>query len=198
MSVSPNSIINLSAATVLLVEPTNQGMEILTQICFGFGVRTPNRCANAAEAMAFLNKRTVDLLICEADLPDTDGYELIRWLRRSQLDPNANAPVVLLSGHTPLRKVLHGRDCGANAVVVKPLTPKILLDRILWLAADKRDFVLSESYAGPDRRWRNLGPPAGTKGRRQNDLPVTIGQAIDPNLDQSDIDAMFRPTKVVI
>lgn len=198
MAVSPNSIINLSTAAVAVVESTNQGMEILTQICFGFGVRNPFRCTNAAEAKDLLSQRTIDLLICEADLPDMDGYELIRWLRRSELDPNANAPVVLLSGHTPLRKVLHGRDCGANAVVVKPLTPKILLDRVIWLASDKRDFIQSDNYAGPDRRWRNLGPPAGTKGRRKNDLPATIGQATDPNLDQSDIDAMFRPTKVVI
>ncbi|HVY33256.1 MAG TPA: response regulator [Caulobacteraceae bacterium] len=198
MPVSPNSIINLSAASVLLVEPTNQGMDILSQICFGFGVRSPHRCFSAADAQEFLAKIPVDLIICEAELQDKGGYELIRWLRRSELDPNAKTSTVLISGHTPLRNVIHGRDCGANAVVVKPLTPKILLDRIIWLAADKRDFVQSETYAGPDRRWRNLGPPPGTAGRRRNDLSASVGQAIDPNLEQSDIDAMFRPTKVAI
>jgi DNA-binding response OmpR family regulator len=156
------------------------------------------RATSASDAQKLLEKGTVDLVICEADLQDREGYELIKWLRRSGLDPNANAPVVMITGHTPMKKVLHGRDSGANAVVVKPLTPKILLDRIIWLANDKRDFILSENYAGPDRRWRNLGPPTGTRGRRKTDVAARIGQAVDPNLDQTDIDAMVRPTKVII
>ncbi|HUO23527.1 MAG TPA: response regulator [Caulobacteraceae bacterium] len=198
MAASPNSIINLSAASVLLVESTNQGMDILAQICMGFGVRTPHRCMNLADAQALLGHTPIDLMICETDLSDGDGQDLVRWLRRSKLDPNASTPVVLISGHTPLRKVQQGRDNGANAVVAKPLTPKILLDRILWLAADKRDFVVCDTYAGPDRRWHNLGPPPGTTGRRSTDLSDSVGAAIDPNMDQSDIDAMFRPTKVTL
>jgi DNA-binding response OmpR family regulator len=195
MTVSPHSIINLSAASVLLIESTNQGMDILAQICMGFGVRNAQRCATGAEAQALIGKSPFDLIICETDLEEIDGYALVKWLRRSKLDPNATAPVVLITGHTPLRKVVLGRDSGANAVVVKPLTPKVLLDHIMWLATDRRDFIICESYAGPDRRWQNLGPPPGTAGRRSNDLSEDVGAAIDPNLEQADIDAMFRPTK---
>jgi DNA-binding response OmpR family regulator len=198
MAPSPNSIINLSAASVLLVEATNQGMDILAQICMGFGVRAPHRSTSVDSAMTLLSKMPFDLMICEAELGEQSGYDLIKWLRRSSLDPNATIPIVLISGHTPLRKVLLGRDSGANAVVVKPLTPKTLLDRILWLASDRRDFILCDNYAGPDRRWQNLGPPPGEVGRRGTDLSTDIGEATDPNLDQSDIDSMFRPTKVTI
>jgi DNA-binding response OmpR family regulator len=198
MAPSPNSIINLSAASVLLVEATNQGMDILAQICMGFGVRAPHRSTSVDSAMTQLSKMPFDLMICEAELGEQSGYDLIKWLRRSSLDPNATIPIVLISGHTPLRKVLLGRDSGANAVVVKPLTPKTLLDRILWLASDRRDFILCDNYAGPDRRWQNLGPPPGEVGRRGTDLSTDIGEATDPNLDQSDIDSMFRPTKVTI
>ena len=198
MSSSSNGSFSLGAASLLLVEGTNQGMDILVQICVGFGVRHSHRANSADEAMGLLRKVPVDLMICATDLPATDGYELVRQLRRSSLDPNASIPVILISGHTPLKKVLYGRDSGANVVVVKPLTPKVLLDRILWLATDKRDFVVCPTYAGPDRRWQNLGPPVGTKGRRKTDLSTHVGVAVDPNLDQSDIDAMFRPTKVSI
>jgi DNA-binding response OmpR family regulator len=198
MPVSPNSIINLSAASLLLAESTSQGMEILAQVCMGFGVRSPHRCTRADEAMALLSKTPIDLMICEAELGDSNGYDLIKWLRRSNLDPNATVPVVMISGHTPLRKILLGRDSGANAMVAKPLRPKTLLDRILWLASDRRDFIICDHYAGPDRRWQNLGPPPGERGRRGTDLSPDIGMATDPNLDQSDIDSMFRPTKATI
>jgi DNA-binding response OmpR family regulator len=133
---------------VLLVESTHQGMDILAQICMGFGVRSPHRCTTIEGAMALLSKTPIDLMICETDLGEASGHDLVKWLRRSNLDPNATMPVVLISGHTPLRKVMLGRDSGANAVVVKPLTPKTLLDRILWLASDKRDFIVWDPIAG--------------------------------------------------
>jgi len=51
--------------------------------------------------------------------------------------------------------------------------------------------VESPGYCGPDRRFRAMGPPVGEKGRRSDDLPPEVGQATEPNLDQSDIDALF-------
>jgi hypothetical protein len=42
-----------------------------------------------------------------------------------------------------------------------------------------------------------LGPPVGEKGRRSDDLSVDVGAATTPNLDQSDIDALFQPKKAI-
>jgi hypothetical protein len=56
--------------------------------------------------------------------------------------------------------------------------------------------VKAEGYVGPDRRFKNLGPPLGMKGRRKDDLTGHIGKATDPNLDQMDIDMLMKPAKV--
>ena len=62
------------------------------------------------------------------------------------------------------------RDCGANYIIAKPITPKIILERIIWVAQSTRIFLETESYIGPDRRFRKLGPPAETgAGRRKED-----------------------------
>jgi DNA-binding response OmpR family regulator len=187
--------ISLEKANVLLVEPTTQGMDIAAQIMAGFGVRTPARAGTAEEALRVCDGPPLDLVICDPALPGIDGYDMVRQLRRSRLEPNAFAPVVLVTAHTPKSQVVKARDCGANFIVVKPLSPRVVLDRILWIARENRAFIECDSYVGPDRRFQSLGPPAGTEGRRKDDLPPEVGAAVDPNMSQAEIDDLMKPRR---
>ena len=81
-------------------------------------------------------------------------------------------------------------------MVAKPITPKVLLDRIFWVAKEDRLFVATDTYVGPDRRFKRLGPPAGMSGRRKDDLPAELGAASTPNLSQDQIDGLLKPMKV--
>jgi DNA-binding response OmpR family regulator len=137
----------------------------------------------------------LDLIVCEAALPEQDGYDFLHQLRRARLEPNSFTPAILITAHTPKSQVLKARDCGANFVVVKPLSPRVMLDRILWIARENRAFIECDSYVGPDRRFQALGPPAGTEGRRKDDLPPEVGAAIDPNMSQSEIDDLMKPRR---
>ncbi|MGC5376454.1 hypothetical protein ACPXAO_23390, partial [Salmonella enterica] len=57
-------------------------------------------------------------------------------------------------------------------------------------------FVECDSFIGPDRRFKNMGPPPGTNGRRKTDVQEDLGEATAPNMSQSEIDALLKPTKV--
>ena len=98
----------------------------------------------------------------------------MRWLRRKGPEINRFIPIIALSGHTRRSQVLEARDCGVQAVIAKPLVPKVLLERAFWLARDKRHFIECDTYVGPDRRLHDLGPPEGVPGRRGEDAPSTI------------------------
>jgi DNA-binding response OmpR family regulator len=102
----------------------------------------------------------------------------------------------LLTGHTQRANVIRARDCGASFVVAKPILPKVLYSRIVWLAKDRRDFIDVESYCGPNRRFQNVGPPEGMEGRRSDDLSLTIGNAVEENMSQDEIDALMNPKSV--
>jgi len=106
--------------------------------------------------------------------------------------------VIMLTGHAAPSNVHKSRDCGASFVVAKPITPGVLLQRILWLASDEREFVKSESYVGPDRRVRNFGPPLGVPGRRAGDLSAHVGAAVEANMDQASIDTLIKPRRVAL
>ncbi len=126
------------------------------------------------ETQRLLRERTFDLVISATNMAGVDGYELVKWLRRGALEANRYLAVILVSGHTPPSQVFKGRDAGANFTIAKPITPKIVLERILWAAKEDRQFIECEAYLGPDRRFENDGPPAGAKGRRREDPPQAL------------------------
>jgi len=45
----------------------------------------------------------------------------------------------------------------------------VMLERIIWVAKAGRPFLFTGTYVGPDRRFRDDGPPDGV-GRRREDL----------------------------
>lgn len=168
-SLNPSMMFNLSKAVVMVVDDEPFSLRLTAQALLGFGVKTRYACEGAEEAMAMLKGHPVDLLIVDAEMPGIDGYDLVRWLRHSGLD-NAWVPVLMISGHTPESKVAKARDCGANFIVARPLTAGLLLDRILWVAKDVRPMLEAGAYAGPDRRFRELGPPEGVPERRADPM----------------------------
>lgn len=190
--------INLEHITVLLIDDNLQALDILSSVVQGFGVREQIRCNSAIEATEVVKKRQVDLILVDCAMPEMDGYDFIRWLRREAPAGTRQVPVIMLTGHAAASRVQKSRDCGASFVVTKPLTPTVLIQRIVWLSTDARDFIQSESYVGPDRRVRNMGPPLNVAGRRQGDLSTHVGDAVEANMDQSDIDNMFKPRRVAL
>jgi DNA-binding response OmpR family regulator len=187
---------NLEGASIMAVEPHLLGMDVLVEILSRFGAKNIHRCHSAEEARAAAEKFPLDLIVVDAMAGE--GHEFVRWLRRTDINLNAITPVILISGHTPKKFVAESRDCGAHFVMTKPLTPSAVLERILWIAREGRKFVMCDSYMGPDRRFKNTGPPPGTTGRRKTDASGEIGRATMPNLDQSLIDNLVRPSRIDI
>ncbi|WP_392354338.1 response regulator [Brevundimonas sp. LF-1] len=151
--------INLEQSTVLLVDDTPQALDMLGSIFQGFGVKEQIKRPSAVEAVKLLQQRPVDLIVIDCGDPEMDGYAFTRWLRRETPAPMRYTPVILVTGHASQSKVQEGRDCGVSFVITKPLTPAVLLRRILWLAGDEREFVECATYVGPDRRVRISARP---------------------------------------
>ncbi|WP_374576077.1 PleD family two-component system response regulator [Phenylobacterium sp.] len=180
---------------MLLFETTPMGMEILVQLLTGFGARTLHRASNLDEAQDIIKRFAVDLAVVDAS-PTGEGYEFVNWLRRSKIEPNCFTPVLLTAGHTPSHAVEQARACGADFIMKKPLTPKTVLERVVFIAREGRKFVDCDTYVGPDRRIKNEGVPGGGQGRRRDDLPPEVGEAVMPNMDQEMIDNMVTSRKV--
>jgi CheY-like chemotaxis protein len=188
--------INLDKVSVLIVDDSHPSLDLLAQVVSGFGVKTLQRAESARAAQVHLREKTFDLVISATNMAGVDGYELVKWLRRGALEANRYLPVILVSGHTPPSQVFKARDAGANFTVAKPITPKVLLERILWAAKEERQFIECDSYLGPDRRFRNEGPPIGVEGRRRDDLGGDLSDVAGDNMSQEQINGLLKPSKV--
>jgi CheY-like chemotaxis protein len=143
----------------MVVDDSPFAIELTSQALMGFGIRPKHTCLGAAEAMDILKEQTIDLLVVDCEMPGINGFELVRWLRRSGLDPNAFVPVIMTAAHIRRPRVSDARDCGASFIITKPFSAATLLERIVWVARDGRPFLEVGDYFGPDRRFRNTPTP---------------------------------------
>lgn len=167
-----NRWINLEKVSLLVLDESAHGCKILTQIVRGFGIRSVQALTSVEEAREALQFSPFDLVIADPSVDGGQGIELLRWLRRQEKNVNRFTPIILVSGHATPSMVRQSRDSGANYFVAKPLTPTTLLDRVLWVARDKRPFVEVGDYLGPDRRFKDEGPPSIGAGRRASDVEI--------------------------
>jgi len=150
-------------------------------------VRHPYRAFDPERAMEICREADLDIIIVDGSLPEGKSYDFISELRRSDIEPNRYVPVMIIQGHTPIDQIHKARDCGANFVVTKPITPRLLLERVLWIAQESRPFLELDGYVGPDRRFQNLGPPGGPgTGRRRADRAEAARKpAVDVDPEES-------------
>lgn len=197
-ALQPSTRINLEKASVLVLDDNGPSLDILSQVVSGFGVKQLQRAESVKDAQELVKTKTFDLIISDVQMPDVDGIEFINWLRRDAPENNRYVPVILVTGHTRGIDIFRTRDAGANFTVAKPITPKVLLERIFWVAREERAFIECDAYVGPDRRFKYEGPPIGMEGRRRDDLPAEVGDAQEANMSQDEINSLMKIAKVQI
>ncbi|MFY9246303.1 response regulator transcription factor [Roseicyclus sp.] len=82
--------------------------------------------ANGAQGMVRAKEALYDLVILDVGLPDTDGRELCRLMRKQ----GVKCPILMLTGHDSDADTILGLDAGANDYVTKPFRFPVLLARI--------------------------------------------------------------------
>jgi DNA-binding response OmpR family regulator len=84
------------------------------------------RAASATEGIKALKADHADLVILDVNLPDMDGREACKIMRRN----GYKGPVIMLTGQTSDSDTILGLDSGANDYVTKPFRFAVLLARI--------------------------------------------------------------------
>lgn len=84
------------------------------------------QAGTAAEGLAMARESRADLILLDVDLPDMDGREACRLLRKD----GVRTPVVMLTGADTDADTVLGLDAGANDYVTKPFRFAVLLARI--------------------------------------------------------------------
>jgi DNA-binding response OmpR family regulator len=84
---------------------------------------------NGDKGMQSAKAGQIDFVIMDVGLPDIDGRETARILRRKGF----KAPIIMLSGHNTDPDIILGLESGANDYVIKPFRFAVLLARVRTL-----------------------------------------------------------------
>jgi DNA-binding response OmpR family regulator len=87
---------------------------------------TPVEAGTAAEALALAKRQYHDAVILDVGLPDMDGRELCRLMRRE----GVRSPILMLTGADSDSDTVLGLDSGANDYITKPFRLHVLLARL--------------------------------------------------------------------
>ena len=77
------------------------------------------------QAVKFINQHDYDLIICDVNLPDIQGFDLIESLNLPYL-----LPVIFLTALSDIDSQITGLEAGACDYIVKPVEPELLLARV--------------------------------------------------------------------
>ncbi|MBL4695926.1 MAG: response regulator transcription factor [Rhizobiaceae bacterium] len=116
----------MTARHILLVDDDDELREALTEqldLYEEFSVAVE---ASATKGIQAARGEHVDLLIMDVGLPDMDGREAVKILRKSGF----KAPIIMLTGHDTDSDTILGLEAGANDYVTKPFRFAVLLARI--------------------------------------------------------------------
>jgi two-component system alkaline phosphatase synthesis response regulator PhoP len=80
---------------------------------------------NGVEALRLARENYPDLIVLDLMLPDIDGLEVCRTLRRE-----SDVPIIMLTARTTDQDKLTGLDLGADDYMSKPFSPKEVVARV--------------------------------------------------------------------
>ncbi len=81
---------------------------------------------NAQEGLAMVRAERIDLAVMDIGLPDMDGREAVKLMRREGF----KSPIIMLTAQGSDADTIMGLEAGANDYVVKPFRFAVLLARI--------------------------------------------------------------------
>jgi response regulator RpfG family c-di-GMP phosphodiesterase len=105
-------------------------------------------------------------------MPGLNGVDFVRMVRRSS-SAMQFMPMIMLTGHSDVRRLNEARDCGINEFLGKPVTASAILSRLEAVILKPRPFVRSSTFFGPDRRRRKGGAYRGPL-RRSSDQAAFV------------------------
>lgn len=158
--------------TVLVIEDNPYTRRLVRALLMNVGVKVIHEAVDGISGLETIRMIGPDVVILDWEMPYLNGAELVRIVRSPGVFPMPDVPIIMLSGHGERWRVLQAMRLGVNEFLIKPVSAKALLDRIVSILVKPRPIVQVGNYYGPEprnlfadplRRSKLLPPPAAVQ-----------------------------------
>lgn len=125
--------LDFALTSFLIVDDQPYTRRILRSIFVGFGSREVYESTNGTEALELARNTMPSIIITDLMMPGRDGLRFIKDVK-SPGSTTANIPIIVLSGYLTKTTALAVNEAGADELLVKPASPKVLHEHIARIA----------------------------------------------------------------
>ena len=126
--IKPNVGMTRLPRQVLVVDDDSLQLGVIKEMLERNGVFCET-CSNAKEVVQALRKRDFDLILTDVQMPGTDGFNLLRLLRNSNIGNSRTVPVIVMTAHGD-QEAHNFIEAGFLDCIYKPFSTKELLSSI--------------------------------------------------------------------
>ncbi|HYB99852.1 MAG TPA: ATP-binding protein [Candidatus Limnocylindrales bacterium] len=125
--------VSLSNLHVMVVDDDADARELIGQLLEDHGARV-TRAASAAEALDLFRRQPPDVLLSDIGMPDRDGYDLIRSLRKMEMPSGHLTPAVALTAFARSEDRTRAMLAGYQMHLSKPVEASELIATVAAVA----------------------------------------------------------------
>jgi two-component system chemotaxis response regulator CheY len=134
---------------VLIVDDDQCMRKVVRTMLAMIDINNVIEAPDAIDALDAVRLHMPDLVIVDWEMPVIDGAQFVRMVRSPGECPVPDVPIIMLSGHGDRWRVVEAARIGAHEYLLKPVSPKMLQDRIVAIFSQPRPTVTLGEYYGP-------------------------------------------------
>lgn len=111
----------------LVIEDNENNMKLVTFILEKNGYSTI-KAGNGKRGIELASKKLPDFILLDIQLPDMDGLEVLKELRRSEI--NGEIPIIAITSYAMSGDRQRMIEAGCNGYIEKPIDPVTIINEI--------------------------------------------------------------------
>ncbi|MEG3618874.1 response regulator [Magnetovibrio sp. PR-2] len=143
---------------ILLAEPNVQIRRTVSDSLRQHGYHSIRDTGQTRVVREAVSEDRLDVLITDVTLEGEDMCELLYGIRHHRAGTNPFLVTMALTENPSVDVVRKVVNSGADDVLLKPVSVKQILDRLGGLSKNRKGFVVTTDYIGPDRRKNGARP----------------------------------------
>lgn len=128
---------NLEEKTILLVDDDPFSVSSVDRVLKLLGMSNVERAENGQQALKVLERRNVDVLLTDIQMPTMNGLELIRQIRCGHSLAPQGLPVVIFTAFSTDQTLRSALELDVNGFLSKPVKPLHGIQKIIQALIEK-------------------------------------------------------------